>query len=260
MGESIAFLQFHLEALFRQSPLVQLIVFTVNGLIFFAIGMAFLRVFNRRPTPSAWTPVGPYFSAVSVIFALFLAFHASDIWSNKNQAERAYADAGSAIHQLYDLSSPEELNLPEVRNALRTYVHFVFRDEWRKSRNRSPSDRATNAFHDLQLQVLQANRTVPAPIAAQLNKLFNDIARSRAEQLWIGGNPIETTSWLAVWLLGLLTHLSVAAVHFDKPKAGAVALALVALATVVAFWSLGIVDDPYRFSDELNPGNWLPGS
>lgn len=260
MGEAIVFLQSHLEMLFQQSALFQFIVFAVNGLFFFGIGMAFLKVFNCRPAPSAWAPVGPYFSAVAIIFALFLAFHASDIWSNKNQAERAYIEAGSAIRQLDDLSSPEQLDLPDVRNTLRAYVRSVFRDEWHKSRNRSPSEHAANAFRGLQMKVMQANRSLPAPVAAQLNKLFNDVARTRAEQLWIGANPTEVTSWLAVWLLGVLTHLAVAAVHFDKPKAGAVALALVALATVVAFWSLGIVDDPYRFSEELNPNNWLQGS
>ena len=254
----MAFVESHLEALLQQSALVQLLVFAVNGLIYFALGMAFLRVFNRRPTPSAWTPVGPYFSAVAMIFALFLAFHASDIWSNKNQAGRGYVEAGSAIRQLDDLSSAEELNLPEVRNALRAYVRSVFHDEWRKSCNRSPSERAAKAFRDLQVRVMQANRTLPAPIAGQLDKLFNDVARTRTQHLWIGANPIEVTSWVAIWLLGLLTHLAVAAVHFDKPKAGAVALALVALATGVAFWSLGIVDDSYHFSEELNPNHWLP--
>src|ERR1700759_2663778 len=108
----MAFVESHLEALLQQSALVQLLAFALNGLIYFAIGMAFLGVFNRRPTPSAWTPVGPYFSAVAMIFALFLAFHASDIWSNKSQAERGYVEAGSAIRQRDDLSSAEELNLP----------------------------------------------------------------------------------------------------------------------------------------------------
>ena len=233
----MAFLQSHLEALLQQSALVQLLVFSINGLIFFAVGMAFLKLFNRRPTPSAWTPVGPYFSAVAMIFALFLAFHASDIWSTKSQAERAYVEAGSAIRQLDDLASPAELNLPEVRGALRAYVHAAFDEEWRASRNRSPSTRAAEALRDLQVQVMQADRTLAAPVAGQLDKLFNDVTHARAQQLWIGANPTEATSWLAVWLLGLLTHLAVAAVHFDKPKAGAVALALVALATVVAFWS-----------------------
>jgi hypothetical protein len=254
----MSLLQSLLAALFQQSALFQLGVFAINGLIFFGLGMLLLRVFNRRPNPSAWTPVGPYFSAVSVIFALFLAFHASDIWLGKSKAEHAYIVAGSAVRQLDELSSPEQLDLPELRNALRHYVRYVFRDEWRKTRNRSPSERAGTAFHDLQIQVVRANRTLPAPMAAQLNKLFNDMESARAEQLWLGANPTEPTSWLAVWLLGLLSHFAVAAVHFDKPKAGAVALTLVALATVVALWSLGVVDDPYQFSDELNPSNWLP--
>jgi hypothetical protein len=137
-------------------------------------------------------------------------------------------------------------------------VRYVFRDEWRKTRNRTPSERAGAAFHDLQIQVMRAIRTLPAPMATQLNKLFNDMESARAERLWLGANPTEPMSWLAVWLLGLLSHFAVAAVHFDKPRAGAVALTLLALATVVAFWSLGVVDDPYQFPDELNPHNWLP--
>ena len=101
---------------------------------------------------------------------------------------------------------------------------------------------------------MRANRTLPAPMATQLNKLFNDMESARAERLWLGANPTEPMSWLAVWLLGLLSHFAVAAVHFDKPRAGAVALTLLALATVVPFWSLGVVDDPCQLSDELTIG------
>jgi hypothetical protein len=48
-----------------------------------------------------------------------------------------------------------------------------------------------------------------------------------------------------------------ASVHMDKPKAGKLGLALFATATTVAFWSLGIVDDPFRFLQNLDPGKWL---
>jgi hypothetical protein len=256
----MSFLQSVLEDLFRQSVLFQLGVFVVNGLIFYGISMMTMLAFNRRADVAGWTPVGPYFASISVIFALFLAFHASDIWTNKHQAERAYIEAGSAIKRIDNLSAPDALNLPEVRGALRHYVRYVFQDEWRKNRNDSVSARAEEGFHRLQRSMVQANRDLPGAIAAQLNALMNDVARTRSDRLWIGANHTEASSWFAVWMLGLLTHLAIASIHFDKPKAGAIALLLLALTTTLAFWSLGIVDDPYRYSDELNPSNWLPGS
>jgi hypothetical protein len=34
-------------------------------------------------------------------------------------------------------------------------------------------------------------------------------------------------------------------------------IGLLATATTVALWSLGIVDDPFRFLQNLDPGKWL---
>jgi hypothetical protein len=76
--------------------------------------------------------------------------------------------------------------------------------------------------------------------------------------LWLGSNYIEAISWLGVLVLGLLTHFAIAAVHFDRPRAGLVALSLLAAATTTAYWTLGLVVDPYRAADQLNPLNWLP--
>src|SRR5215831_4974503 len=92
---------------------------------------------------------------------------------------------------------------------------------------------------------------------ARLYALLHDVARTRSDRLWIGRSHTEVISWLGVLLLGFAAHLSVAAVHFDRPRAGAVALALFAMATTIAYWSLGVVDDPYRDFGSLNPASWL---
>jgi hypothetical protein len=73
----------------------------------------------------------------------------------------------------------------------------------------------------------------------------------------VGANHTEAVSWLAVLFLGLLAHLGVAPVHIDKPRAGMLALFLFSTATTLAYWSLGIVDDPFRFLQNLHPGKWL---
>jgi hypothetical protein len=253
----MSFLQNDLNWIFRQSDWFQAGVFAVNGLLVFAISYAFLLVFHRRTTVSTWTPVGPYFASISVIFSLFLAFHANNIWTHKTQAERAFIEAGTAIKRMDDMLSPNELDLPEARVQLQRYVKYVFKDEWSKYRNRAPSERADGALRDLQVQVVKAMPALPTPAASQLNLLMNEVSRTRSDRLWIGNNYTEAISWFAVLALGLITHLAIASIHFDKPRAGFVALTLLALATSTAYWSLGVVIDPYRGSDQLNPISWL---
>ena len=255
--QTVALAKGLLQQLFMSSAPTQLLVFVVHGLIVYAIAFAFLSYFNRKPEVLQWTPVAPFFAAISMVFALFLAFHAADIWTHKREAERAFIQAGSAIKRFDEMVGPTQLNIPEAQRELGRYVKYVFKDEWRKSRNQKGSDRAEGAFRNLQSIVLQATQTLPAPTANQLNALMNDIARTRSDRLWIGGNHTEVSSWLAVILLGFLTHLAVASVHFDRRRAGAVALALLASTTTIGYWSLGIVADPYRHSGQLNPSAWI---
>ena len=253
-------LQDAFEHLFDQSALVQLAVFAAHGLLVFALSMAFIWLFNRRPDVGRWTPVGPYFASISVLFALFLAFHGADIWANKAHAERAFIDAGTAIKRLDDMVSPDQLDLAAPRTALAHYVRHVFREEWRKARNGHASPAADQAFRELQQRIVAAEAQLRPVSAGQLHALLDDVARTRSVRLWVGGNHTEATSWLAVLVLGLLTHFAIASIHFDKPRAGTVALGLLSLTTTVAYWSLGVVANPYRLMDNLDPSRWLPAA
>ncbi|MFI5030327.1 MAG: hypothetical protein ACHQPH_06465 [Reyranellales bacterium] len=247
-----------LEHLFEQSAPVQLAVFVAYGVLIWGVSMGFLLFFNRRLDVARWTPVGPYFASISVIFALFTAFHGADILSNKAHAERGFIDAGVAIKRLDDLLSPDQLNLPGPRASLAHYVGHVFRDEWRTTRNSHPSPNADRAFRDVQQQIIAAEGQMSPTSAGQLHALLGEVARTRSDRLWVGGAHTETSSWLAVFILGLLTHLAIASIHFDKPRAGAIALGLLSCTTTVAYWSLAIVDNPYRLMDNLDPSRWLP--
>ena len=83
-----------LQQIFMLSAPLQLLIFVIHGLAVWAIAFSFLRYFNRKPEVLQWTPVAPFFAAISMVFALFLAFHAADIWTHKREAERAFIQAG----------------------------------------------------------------------------------------------------------------------------------------------------------------------
>jgi hypothetical protein len=254
----MATIQNLLELLFQLPSLVQFTVFalyaTTTGALAFGC-LVFLR--RHQAKPGEWVPVAPFSTSITTLFALFLAFHASTIWANKARAERAHVAANMAMKRLDVALSEQQLNLPDIRHKLHRYVYYVSKDEWRHARNRMVSDRATEAFWEVNGMLLAAAKTLPSPDASQLNYLLNEVAQSRSEKLWIGANHTEPSSWLIVFALGVLANFAIAFVHFDKPKAGFVALALFAAATTVAYTSLGMVDDPYRFLDNLDPATNL---
>jgi hypothetical protein len=254
----MAAIQNLLEALFQLPSLVQFAIFALYAVAIGALAFGFLMVLRRcQAKPSEWIPVAPFSTSITTLFALFLAFHASTIWANKARAERAHITANMAMKRLDIALSEQQLNLPDIRHKLHRYVYYVSKDEWRHARNRMVSERATEAFWEVNGMVLAAAKTLPSPDIAQLEYLLNEVAQSRSEKLWIGANHTESSSWLIVFALGVLANFAIASVHFDKPKAGLVALTLFAAATTVAYASLGMVDDPYRFLDNLDPATNL---
>ena len=234
----------------------QLLVFLAQGTVVLFVCLGLLKLAGRLRNVAVITPVAPFFVAVASVYALFLAFHANGIWMHKKQAERDFIDAATSIKRLDDMLSAGELNLPAARQKLHAYVRYVFKDEWR-SHNRMPSPRADDALRDLQSQVLNASLTLPTAVATQLNALLNDVADTRSDRLWLGGNFVSVISWWGVLALGFLTSLSIAAVHLDRPRAGAVALVLFMMCTTVAYWTLGLAVDPYADAERLSPMAWM---
>ena len=156
--------------------------FVIHGLLIFSISMGFILLMNRRADVARWTPVGPYFASISTLFALFLAFHGASIWSNKAQAQRAYIDAGTAIKRLDDMLSPAQLDLSGPRSSLQRYVRYVFRDEWRKTRNTHPSERAEFAFRELQQRIAAASAQMSPSITPRRSHGWRSSCSDRGQR------------------------------------------------------------------------------
>lgn len=62
----------------RQNEDLQLLIFALHGLAVCALCIVLLRIVQRRISrPADFVPAGPSFVAVTTLFSLLLAFHAS---------------------------------------------------------------------------------------------------------------------------------------------------------------------------------------
>jgi len=247
-----------LDRILELPAIVQLALFAAHGAAVVGLGMAFLRVLHPRfGSLDALTPVAPAFVGSASIFALILAFHAADVWQQKHAAELSLVHTQSAVQRLAYMVGPEQVDSPEARVALRRYVTAVVNEEWLAHGNRSSSAEAQAAFLSLHGIVADLAGTVPAPVASQLAGMVEKLAEARAERLWIGSRRSNPHAWLTLMLLGLISHLALAAVHLGKPRAALLSLSLYGATTTLAFWSLALADAPYRRTDMLDPTSLL---
>jgi len=115
----------------NQSVLVQLCMLLVHALLVLAVGITCMRWLSTRlQRGHDMMPVGPFFVSVTTVFALFLAFHASTIWTRQHAAEAAFHDAVTAIPRLNSLFGKEGLGLENARVHLSRYNELVSREAW----------------------------------------------------------------------------------------------------------------------------------
>jgi hypothetical protein len=204
-------------------------------------------------------PVPSYFGSVTTVFALFLAFHASTIWTRQHAAESAFHDAVTAISRLDFLLGKEGLGLDNARKHLSRYSEAVVREEWATG-NTKASPQVDQALDQLRQELIRASERVPTAFGNHLWHVFDDVVKARSARLWTGQHNRSERSWALVLFLGFLSHIAIAFVHIDRPSAGRLAITLFACATTACYWLLTRSIDPFAGLDTSNYLQVVSGS
>ena len=233
--------------IFRQDEGVQLLIFALHGLAVLGVCFALLRFVQKRVgKPSDFVPAGPCFVAVTTLFSLLLAFHASEVWNADSRAKQDFVLMDHYVHRLWQLASKSEVDSAEARKELVVFLKSVVDEEWLAYHNARASDTAVTALIKLQSIAARLAKTMPDPNAQLMQGVLYDIARARAEKFSLSGAGTNYIAWAVIIVLGFVAHLSLMAVNLDKPRAAITILTLFAIATTVAYWAIAIDELPYR--------------
>lgn len=227
-----------------------------------ALGVALVQWFIQGSRWSGWAyslhgVVAPFINIIGVLFGLTLAFLANDTWSAHDRATNAVFREADALRSLVALSDtlPEPLRA-QTRASLRDYAR-ASAAEWPLLARRQSSDQVP-ALADrlLKLTASQAlAQAIPSNVQALMLGKVSEIRAQRDLRIGLSQTHVNPLKWLGMAFLGLVTLLSLAVVHVDRPRAALVAMLLFALAAAPTAAIVLVQGNPF---EQLSPVSAAP--
>lgn len=232
-----------------------LLVALVFAAVLIAGSLFVLRMCNRRVSVEPLgIPIPPFIGAIATAWALSLGFVSADIWSINARAENWASQERSAIARLAGSASQEALDSPSLMAALRDYTAASVEHEWRASANAYPAAEVEAVLQRIRIEIVgDAFANVPAPLVSKLVHDFDLLQDSRDARLGIGARSINSYKWYLVFALTILSLVTIAVTHADRPAAGRNAILIFTGAATISLWILTLHANPYLGVEGITP-------
>jgi hypothetical protein len=226
---------------------VDFFVYVLAGIV--VMGMLTELICYSPPVRAALSGVNavvpPFIAVVAVIFALFAAANASDIWGRARAlrltTEREVTTARSIVKFTENVG--KEANL--LRRALYDYLDAATTIErsWMETNEgiTQPAQGAADALIEEATTFATTSTAVPS-LKALIVTRVDELRSARAERLT---RFLETGSiihWLGLATLAVITQISISLVHVGKPAASWTAQVTFTASVIVAFLYLAAED------------------
>lgn len=177
---------------------------------------------------------GPFFVPFAVLFGLFAAFLANDIWiraqDRSNELEQSFERETSAVRSLQRIAVGLEDNGTALQAALVEYAGKAGFNGGAGS-DQQNADAVDASLQKVVNEILSPQLSGLSYAAAkqQMLALSDTIERSRAERAASTLYESDIFKWMGMIVLGFLTQAAIAMVHIENRKAQAAGLILFSL-------------------------------
>lgn len=217
--------------------------------------LVLLRLFHRRVAiQPLGIPAPPFIAAIATAWALSLGFVSADIWAINAKAENWASQERSAIAQLAGTARPEALNWPELLQAVQDYAAASTQYEWVARANSSPAPEVEAVLQRIRIEIVKGTLSNnPTALMNKLVKDFDQLQDSRDMRLGIGARSINVYKWYLVFALTVLTLITIAVTHADRPAAGRNAILIFTATATISIWILLLHANPYLGLEGIMP-------
>ena len=194
---------------------------------------------------------------LGIIFGLFVAFIASQVWSDNDRAAAAVSREASALRTVVLLAAglPAEQEA-RLRSLVRGYVEQTATVEWPDMARQTASLKASPPALTEALQLVVAmtptgagQQTAQREIIAALGSALD----ARRQRIIISLAEVNPVKWLCLYLQAICELLVIAAVHCDNRLTSAIAMGLFATGVAASVLLVAAYDRPFIGQISIGP-------
>jgi Protein of unknown function (DUF4239) len=198
---------------------------------------------------------------LGIIFGLFVAFTAAQVWADNDRASAAVSREASALREVSllaaGLPAEQQVRLAEL---VRSYVEQAVTVEWPMMASQTASLRATPVALAEALQAVvtmtpqgAGQQTVQREIITALGTALD----ARRQRIIVSQSEINPVKWWCLYLQALCELIVIALVHCDNRLASAIALGLFASGVAASVLLIAAHDRPFTGQISVGPGPLL---
>ena len=225
-----------------------LAVVTHGTVAVFAVGER-ARSF-KAVSPGMLPPLG-------IIFGLFVAFTAAQVWSDNDRASAAVDREASALKSVVLLAAtfPGE---PEtrLRALVRRYIEESATQDWPAMARRAADLRMTPQPLAEALQIALALKPDgPGGVTAQrdMASALQNALDARRQRILVSRSEVNAVKWTCLYLQALCALLAIALVHSDNRLASGLAMGLFATGVAASVLLIAAHDRPFIGQLSVSP-------
>jgi len=236
---------------------MSLLVFGFTYLVTAAIYVA-VSVFAVGEGARSFKAISPgLLSPLGIIFALFVAFTASQVWTDTEKAKAEIDREASALRTVVMLANafPREAEA-QLRGLIRRYIADAATQEWSMMANRTANLRAIPGVLAEALQATLAlmpnsegQKTAQREMATALETAFD----ARRQRIIISQSQVNLLKWLCLFLQAVCALVAIAMVHSDNRLASIIALGIFATGVAASMLLILAHDRPFTGEISIRP-------
>jgi Protein of unknown function (DUF4239) len=236
---------------------MSLLVFGFTYLVTAAIYVA-VSVFAVGERARSFKAISPgLLSPLGIIFALFVAFTASQVWTDTEKAKAEIDREASALRTVVMLANafPREAEA-QLRGLIRRYIADAATQEWSMMANRTANLRAIPGVLAEALQATLAlmpnsegQKTAQREMATALETAFD----ARRQRIIISQSQVNLLKWLCLFLQAVCALVAIAMVHSDNRLASIIALGVFATGVAASMLLILAHDRPFTGEISIRP-------
>lgn len=187
--------------------------------------------------------VAPYFGSVAVLFGLFAALLASDVWQKTTEAKSAVLAESHAVSALAYFARAKQVE-PLILPKLKVYASAASAEDPYSAAIGPARSETDKAFLDLLTTISQAPE-LEGSIRTGMLLAAHELLRAHGTRLNLANDVTAPIKWIAILVLGALTQIALLLVHVGNQRAMRVAIGLFTVAFSFCLVIVAIFDTPF---------------